>query len=305
MRFGSVIVALALSAACGSGAAERRPATRPGPHAGTLRICGEDVPCGVAVVAPDDPRGFDGAAETCRLTPGRAEPKAPAPGCEGVRRYGERPGAPGGRWTLGTLRERIDQVVLHYDAAVTSSRCFEVLHDERGLSCHFLLDVDGTLFQTLDLSLRARHATVSNDRSIGVEIAHVGAFDRESAFKGLYAYAPEGLVLAIPARLRPPPPGTFRPARPHWIRGTIHGRALMQPDFTAAQYETLRALLASLRATFPRIAADAPRDASGRVLETALPPEQLAAFRGVLGHFHVTRDKIDPGPAFDWERVVR
>lgn len=303
MRCASALLAFAaaLSAACGSGDSVRRPRWTEG----RFLVCGAEVPADVAVVAPDDPRGFDGAAEACRFTPGRAEPKAPAAGCEGVRRYGERPGAPPGGWTLAALRERIDQVVVHYDAAVTSSRCFEVLHDERGLSCHFLLDVDGTLYQTLDLSLRARHATVSNDRSVGVEIAHVGAFDRESAFKGLYSYGPEGLVLTIPARLRPPPPGTFRPARPQWIRGAVNGRALMQPDFTDAQYDTLRALVASLRETFPRIGDDAPRDGSGRVRTDALSAGELAAFRGVLGHFHVTRDKSDPGPAFDWERVLR
>ena len=29
------------------------------------------------------------------------------------------------------------------------------------------------------------------------------------------------------------------------------------------------------------------------------------AFRGVLGHLHVQSEKIDPGPAFQWERVLR
>ena len=31
-----------------------------------------------------------------------------------------------------------------------------VLQNERGLSCHFLLDNDGTIYQTLDLALMPR-----------------------------------------------------------------------------------------------------------------------------------------------------
>jgi len=32
--------------------------------------------------------------------------------------------------------------------------------------------------------------------------------------------------------------------------------------------------------------------------------QELFAFEGLLGHCHVTRDKVDPGPAFDWRRVL-
>jgi N-acetyl-anhydromuramyl-L-alanine amidase AmpD len=35
-----------------------------------------------------------------------------------------------------------------------------------------------------------------------------------------------------------------------------------------------------------------------------LEDDALRAFRGVLGHFHVQTNKIDPGPAFDWEGVA-
>jgi N-acetylmuramoyl-L-alanine amidase len=29
----------------------------------------------------------------------------------------------------------------------------------------------------------------------------------------------------------------------------------------------------------------------------------LAAYAGVLGHYHVQANKIDPGPAFHWRRL--
>src|SRR5262245_43453849 len=55
----------------------------------------------------------------------------------------------GGGWDLDALRKVVDQFVIHYDVCGTSRACFRVLHDTRGLSVHFLLDVDGTIYQTL------------------------------------------------------------------------------------------------------------------------------------------------------------
>mgnify|MGYP003637061568 CR=1 FL=1 len=70
-------------------------------------------------------------------------------------------------WDLPALQNYVDQFVLHYDSEGFSRRCFEVLQ-RRGLSAHFLLDLDGTIYQTLDLRERAYHAGASNSRSIGI-----------------------------------------------------------------------------------------------------------------------------------------
>jgi N-acetyl-anhydromuramyl-L-alanine amidase AmpD len=35
-----------------------------------------------------------------------------------------------------------------------------------------------------------------------------------------------------------------------------------------------------------------------------LPKEQLDAYEGVLGHYHIDLGKTDPGPAFQWDRVI-
>ena len=51
-----------------------------------------------------------------------------------------------------------------------------MLHDVRGLSVHFMLDLDGTIYQTLDVKEQAWHATIANGRSIGIEIANIGAY---------------------------------------------------------------------------------------------------------------------------------
>ena len=35
-----------------------------------------------------------------------------------------------------------------------------------------------------------------------------------------------------------------------------------------------------------------------------LPADELKAFKGVVGHWHITKEKPDPGPAFNWDRVL-
>jgi hypothetical protein len=56
-----------------------------------------------------------------------------------------------GGWTLPLLQKKVDQFVIHFDASGTSRQCFKILHDVRDLSIHFMLDLDGTIYQTLDL----------------------------------------------------------------------------------------------------------------------------------------------------------
>ena len=70
---------------------------------------------------------------------------------------------------------------------------------------------------------------------------------------------------------------------------------------TPQQYASLVKLTAALCRAFPKIEPDAPRDADGNVLDRVLTDEEWRAFQGILGHYHVQRNKADPGPAFDWE----
>ena len=183
-----------------------------------------------------------------------------------------------------------------------------MLQDERKLSAHFLLDLDGTLYQTLDLREQAWHARAANPRSIGIEIAHVGAFPPEerSALDRGYEWTEEGVRLKLPPdggglRLRA---FDARPAREELLEGPVHGAPYVQHDFTPAQYESLAALASALAQVFPRIDLEAPRDGEGRVRSDAFTDEEEAAFSGVVGHFHLQTDKRDPGPAFDWEHFL-
>lgn len=289
-------------------------------------VCGEWVHTGAPVVTWMDPGGYDAYRVERRFAPinesdwkdSTAEVKElKTPNRYGLRKAGLTPmqleQVRGGGWPLSLLREKVDQFVLHFDACGTSRQCFKVLHDHRDLSVHFMLDLDGTIYQTLDLKERAWHATISNDRSVGIEIANIGAYDvnaRQDPLADWYHKDPDGRTrIFIPgaiggmASLRTP---NFipRPARDEPVVGIIQGQTLRMYDLTPQQYDSLIKLTATLCRVFPRIRCDYPRDTAGQLIRQKLPPEQLAAYEGILGHYHIQTDKTDPGPALDWDRVI-
>jgi N-acetyl-anhydromuramyl-L-alanine amidase AmpD len=217
----------------------------------------------------------------------------------------------GGGWDLPLLQGVVDQFVIHFDACGTSQTCFKVLQDDRDLSVHFMLDLDGTIYQTLDLKERARHATIANDRSIGIEIANIGSYAASGTneLDQWYHTGTNGqTTITIPQRFGD---GGLRtknfvghPARPVPVRGTIQGEDLVQYDFTPEQYAALTKLTAALCKVFPKLKCRYPMDAQGQLIPKKLPADELKNYQGVLGHYHIQTNKVDPGPAFDWERVI-
>jgi len=290
---------------------EPAPAPQAAEGFGEIVACGQRFPIAAPVVPWIDPDGYSAYSTAARF-PDEVDPATAAP--TGLR---YRPGreTPDGtvtrRSSVAELAEVVDQFVLHYDACGLSRTCFKVLHDRRELSVHFLLDVDGTIYQTLDLADTAWHARQANPRSIGVEIANVGAHPpgASSPLDEWYVRDAAGVRLRLPARFGDgdvrTPGFVGRPAREARIAGTINGRRLEMFDLTPEQYASLEALTAGLCELFPRIRPDAPRDATGAVRRDALDAAEFARFHGILGHFHVSADKSDPGPAFDWERLLR
>jgi N-acetylmuramoyl-L-alanine amidase len=330
-----VALAVLLAAACTAHPPPRvvvirevPPAPKPGeeaPRTGDeIMVCGRLFHTGAPVVLWSDPGGYDAYRVTRRFSPNDTRPTSPEAGCDTPNRYGVRPTdklSPEDQervrdqgWDLGALRQVVDKFVIHYDVCGTSRQCFRILHDVRGLSVHFLLDVDGTIYQTLDLKERARHSGPANDGSVGVEIAQIGAYDPDSLkdkaiLDAWYRKDESGrLRVHLPPHLGNPhlrvKDFVPRPAREEAVVGAIHGRRLMQYDFTEEQYRSLIGLGTALCRALPRIRPDAPRDPGGAVRTGVLSEAEIGAFQGLVGHYHLTTAKIDPGPAFDWERVL-
>ncbi len=269
-------------------------------------IAGQLFHTGTPVVLWLDPEGYDAYRAHCWDDPEQVLPRNPAGGCDTPNRYSL--GRPGLTATADTaaVRAVVRQFVLHYDVAGSARRCFHILHNVRGLSVHFMLDLDGTIYQTLDLKERARHAGSSNDVSVGIEIAHPGYLTPSSEKQ--YSSDSLGVVYHPPPTLGSDgvraPGFVARPRRPGLIEGTIHGQPLQQYDFTAEQYQALAHLTLCLERTLG-IPAEAPRNAAGAVEPGLLAETRLQAYAGLLGHWHVSRSKVDPGPAFDWEHLLQ
>jgi N-acetyl-anhydromuramyl-L-alanine amidase AmpD len=287
-----------------------------------IMVCGQLYHTTAPVVLWTDPGGYDAYRLERRfvpldqaLTPPREKQGKPPVSRYSLRRHGlseaEIRQVRGGGWDLPLLRKVVDQFVIHFDARGTSRRCFEVLQDVRGLSVHFMLDLDGTIYQTLDVKEQAWHATIANGRSIGVEIANIGAYPLSSAssLDRWYRSEPGGrtsIIFPDPSdrsSLRDAK-APLSPARPRPIEATVQGQLLRQYDFTDRQYDSLIRLTATLCTLFPSIRCDYPRDAGGSLVPAKLNASEFARYHGVLGHYHVQANKVDPGPAFQWDRLI-
>jgi N-acetyl-anhydromuramyl-L-alanine amidase AmpD len=329
----SLLGVLLLVAGCGSHFRKNKAAQRIDRQGDEIMVCGQLYHIGAPVVLWTDPGGYDAYRVERRFAPwdesSYAATTQRVKAIDSPNRYGlrakdltpeELERVRGGGWDLPTLQKHVDQFVLHYDVAGVSRNCFRTLQDFRDLSVHFMLDIDGTIYQTLDVKERAWHATKSNDRSVGIEIANMGAYggsEDQTALKRWYSRDEDGRIrITIPDKKLPdgttvPDDGGVRtpnfvghPARNEIIIGQIHGRPVRQYDFTPQQYQSLIKLTAALCTVLPQIQCDYPRDEQGNLIATNLTDEQWANYKGVLGHFHVQRNKTDPGSAFQWDYVI-
>ena len=174
-------------------------------------------------------------------------------------------------------KSNVDKVVLHHDGMPNSQGCFNVLRD-RSLSTHLMVDWDGTVFQPLDLSDTAYHAGGGvNGSSVGIDLCN--------------PIRPERLDRR----------GDSLAARGQFS-GTINGGTATSLGYTDAQYESLAAVLRGLKEVFPAFELKAPIDMANKVARSKLVDHN--SFKGILAHWHVIASKWDPGPGFDWERLL-
>jgi N-acetylmuramoyl-L-alanine amidase len=298
-------------------------------------VAGQYFHIGAPVVLWTDPGGFDAYRTERRFVPfEQASYQATTRESKDIngparydirfapsRRSTTRPGAlsgeeleqvRGGGWPLALLQQKVDQFVYHYDVCGTARQCFNILHDHRGLSVHFMLDIDGTIYQTLDVKERAWHATVSNSRSVGIEIANIGAYSPSERGKTLdqwYRKEENGRTrIVLPAWMKQEWIRTKdfvgHPARNDAVVGEVQGREYRMYDLTPQQYDSLIKLTAALCTVLPKIKCDYPRDEKGRLITQALSESDLEKYQGLAGHYHIQKNKQDPGPAFQWDKVV-
>ncbi len=164
MKFKPFFVILTITVlACGCGTVSR-PGQKEPRKGDEIVAAGQFFHTGTPVVLWLDPGGYDAYRVERRFSPIQTSDWSNS--CAEVRtlktpnRYGLRHNrlttnqietVRGGGWDLPLLQSVVDQFVMHFDVCGTSRTCFLVLQDERDLSVHFMLDLDGTIYQTLDL----------------------------------------------------------------------------------------------------------------------------------------------------------
>ena len=167
--------------------------------------------------------------------------------------------------------ERIPtMLVAHWDVCLSAKSCFKIL-EKRGLSVHFLIDNDGTIYQLMDCNDIGFHAgnRKVNNTSIGVEISN--------------AYYPKYQEIYRRKGFGP---------RPILNEVKVHGRKL-EPflGFYDIQIEAFKALAKALNEAYD-IPLVAPME-NNKLVETIYSEVQDATFKGVVSHYHITERKID------------
>jgi hypothetical protein len=256
-------------------------------QSGKVIIAGQSFQIDAPVINFQEPPFWNATNEFCMSTATEANPRC-LPG--GVP-YGKLPHPYTKRYALrGPLRKFgmnppldavksvIRQFVIHHDGCNTADMCFNVLQNERGLSCHFLLDNDGTIYQTIDLALMAYHAGEWNTNSIGVEMCNKG----EAKDRTLYDSGRFG------------PKRDLKPCK-------INGHTILAYDFTQAQKDSMVRLARGLQKLLPNLPAECPQSSPGQPALETLPPSATFRFSGYMGHYHLIKEKWDPGPwDFSW-----
>ena len=165
----------------------------------------------------------------------------------------------------------IDLFVTHWDVCLSSEICQRVL-DKRGISVHFLIDNDGTIYQTLDTTHIAWHAGSVNNRSVGVEIANAYYPKWQSWYEKKGFGSRDILEDSI-----------------------VNGKTIeTHLDFYPVQKEALKALAKAINEGL-RIPLEAPQNINGSQYTDTLSKPKLKAFKGFIHHYHQTSKKIDCG----------
>lgn len=163
--------------------------------------------------------------------------------------------------------------VNHWDVCLSSESMARVIA-KRGISIHFGIDNDGTIYQLLDTQHAAWQAGGRkwNHDSIGVEVANA----YYTKYQGWYERKGFG-------------------KRPVHLKNEVicHGRGLGEHlGFYPVQLEALKALWRAIHDGIG-IPLECPTDSNGDLVEGVDRRCERSEFEGFINHYNLTRRKID------------
>lgn len=245
-------------------------------------ICGKPFPIGTRVVLWNEKFGLNGYNTNTYITrfQDRKTGKIKTNKVKG-KRYGNRKLG----MNFSKLQNTVTQFFLHHSGLYRSKTTFHVLHNERGLSVHFILDDDGVLYQTLDLVEKAWHGGINNPISVGIEIDSRAYADEKL---DIYDESHQKRYEVDPRRKR---------------IDKINGNWILGYEYNENQYKTLIKLGIALKNIFPLLTVngkcDFPRVKN--VIKSTL--SNPLNHRGLICHYNNSSSKNDP-ICFDHERLV-
>jgi len=161
--------------------------------------------------------------------------------------------------------------VNHWDVCLSAETCASILN-RRGISVHFCLDNDGTIYQLLDTQHGAWHCSKyhGNKKSIGIEISN--------------AYYPKYQDWYVKNGFG---------ERPLMNEGVVHGKTL-KPFmwFYPVQIEALKALWKAVHMGLG-IPLEYPKNDNGSFCTTKHKGCEDGSFEGFTNHYNFVKTKID------------
>ena len=159
--------------------------------------------------------------------------------------------------------------VCHRDAALNADSCYKILK-KRGLSIHFTIDNDGTIFQYLDMNHIAYHCGKHNPTTVGVEISNA-YYPKYQSWYRRHGYGERAMVK----------------------NAHVHGNK-MKPfmDFYPAQVGALKALMKACHGALD-IPLECPLDSNGDTSYAVDTNAVKNRFKGFVSHYHISKNKID------------
>lgn len=182
-----------------------------------------------------------------------------------------------------------ERVVLHFTAGYLKGDIATLTRPNYHVSVPFVIARDGTIYNLWSSSYWSYHLgqeaiggnTPMSQRSVAIEISNIGPLNQVgNELQNIYdsPYCTTG-------------------ERQYYTQHSYRDFDYYA-TFTDEQYDSLVALLRYLtgRYNIPRRFLDPP-------YRYELRPD-IANFYGIVSHVNFRRDKVDIGPAFDWDRVI-
>jgi hypothetical protein len=169
-------------------------------------------------------------------------------------------------------KRNISQFVVHWDAALSAKSCRDILI-KRGLSVQFMIDNDGTIYQAVDCNHICWHAAPVNNVSIGVEISNA-VYTKYQNHYIKEGFGPRPLIKKTE------------------VHSGMYGPML---GFYDVQIDALKALIKAVH-NYYGVPLEVPKDVSGKMFNTVhkKTDKELQAFKGVVAHYHISKNKYDP-----------